>query len=114
MQSVASVGTSGQVLTSQGAGALPAWTTISSGGGTVTSITAGTGLTGGTITASGTISLTVPVVVSSGRHWSYCHHTLFCHMRRYYLNRALQSVASVGTSGQVLTSQGAGALPAFY
>jgi hypothetical protein len=52
-----SVGTSGQVLTSQGAGATPTWTTIS-GTGTVTSITAGTnGLTGGTITTSGTIDI---------------------------------------------------------
>ena len=55
-----SVGTSGQVLTSAGAGATPTWTTISGGGGsgTVTSITAGTnGLTGGTITTSGTIDI---------------------------------------------------------
>ena len=34
-QSVASLGTSGQVLTSSGAGALPTWTTISSGGMTL-------------------------------------------------------------------------------
>lgn len=55
LQSVASVGTSGQVLTSQGASALPAWRTPTVG--TVTSITAGTNLTGGTITTSGTIAL---------------------------------------------------------
>lgn len=36
------------------------------GSGTVTSITAGTGLTGGTITTSGTISLTTPVTVLNG------------------------------------------------
>jgi hypothetical protein len=34
--------------------------------GTVTSITAGTGLTGGTITGSGTIALAVPVVAGNG------------------------------------------------
>ena len=36
------------------------------GGGTVTSITAGTGLTGGTITGSGTIALATPVSVANG------------------------------------------------
>lgn len=36
------------------------------GSGTVTSITAGTGLSGGTITTSGTISLTSPVIVTLG------------------------------------------------
>ncbi len=33
MQSLASLGTNGQVLTSSGAGALPTWTTVSGGGG---------------------------------------------------------------------------------
>lgn len=36
------------------------------GSGTVTSVTAGTGLSGGTITSSGTISLSTPVTVSNG------------------------------------------------
>lgn len=36
------------------------------GGGTVTSITAGTGLTGGTITNTGTIALSVPVSIANG------------------------------------------------
>jgi hypothetical protein len=48
-------GTSGQVLTSQGTGNTPTWTTPTTG--TVTSVATGTGLTGGTITTSGTISL---------------------------------------------------------
>lgn len=48
-------GTSGQVLMSAGPGAAPAWTSIS--GGSVTAVTAGTGLTGGTITTTGTIDL---------------------------------------------------------
>lgn len=55
-------GTSGQVLTSNGASA-PTWTSVS-GTGTVTSITAGTGLTGGTITASGTIALDTTAVTA--------------------------------------------------
>ena len=55
LQSVANVGVIGQVLTSQGAGALPIWS--GAGSGTVTSITAGTGLSGGTIITSGTIAI---------------------------------------------------------
>lgn len=45
------------------------WPVVSGGGGgsgTVTSITAGTGLGGGTITSSGTISLLIPVTVPDG------------------------------------------------
>ena len=53
----ATYGTSGQVLTSGGASAAPTWTTPAAASGTVTSITAGTGLSGGTITTSGTIAL---------------------------------------------------------
>ena len=48
-------GTGGQVLSTNGSGVL-SWLSPG-GGGTVTSITAGTGLTGGTITGSGTIGL---------------------------------------------------------
>lgn len=72
LQSVASLGTSGQVLTSQGTAALPIWTTA--GSGTVTSITAGTGLTGGTITTSGTISLTNTTVTSG--NYTYGNFTV--------------------------------------
>ncbi len=51
-------GTSGQILSSEGAGGGVEWIDAPSGGsGTVTSIVAGTGLTGGTITTSGTIAL---------------------------------------------------------
>ena len=54
----ASYGAIGEVLSSNGAGAKPTWIAGGGGGsGTVTSITAGTGLTGGTITTSGTIAL---------------------------------------------------------
>jgi hypothetical protein len=61
-----SQGTSGQFLTSQGAGNTPIWTT--GGSGTVTSITAGTGLTGGTITTSGTIAIDSTVVTTTGSY----------------------------------------------
>jgi hypothetical protein len=57
-------GTSGQVLTSQGSGAAPIWAT--NGAGSVTSITAGTGLSGGTITASGTIAIDGTVATLTG------------------------------------------------
>lgn len=54
--SVLAPGSSGQLLTTNGAGANPAWTTAS-GTGTVTSVTCGQGLSGGTITATGTCAL---------------------------------------------------------
>lgn len=49
-------GSSGQLLTTAGAGANPSWTTAS-GTGTVTSVTAGAGLSGGAITATGTVAM---------------------------------------------------------
>lgn len=52
--SLASNGTSGQVLQSNGASADPSWAAAPVG--TVTSITAGSGLSGGTITGSGTVA----------------------------------------------------------
>lgn len=58
-QSIASVGTSGQVLTSNGAGALPTFQPAASGG--VTSIATTSPISGGTITSTGTISLLVNV-----------------------------------------------------
>ena len=43
------------------------WSLPAAGGtGTVTSVTAGTGLTGGTITTTGTIALVVPVTIADG------------------------------------------------
>ncbi len=64
------VGTSGQVLTSSGTGAEPTWTTVSSGSGTVTSVSgAGTvsGLTlTGTVTTSGSLTLGGTIALVSG------------------------------------------------
>jgi hypothetical protein len=54
--SVLSPGTTGQVLTMNGSGQ-PTWAT--GPGGTVTAVTAGTGLTGGTITSTGTLAVDV-------------------------------------------------------
>ena len=56
-------GTNGQVLKSDGAGNL-IWG-ATAGAGTVTSVTAGSGLSGGTITSSGTISLANTAVTAA-------------------------------------------------
>lgn len=50
-----SVGSGGQVLTSNGSGAY--WSTVASSGGTVTSVDSGNGLTGGPITTTGSLSV---------------------------------------------------------
>lgn len=64
-----SPGASGQVLTSQGAGAIPIWTT--NGSGTVTSVATGTGLSGGPITISGTINIANTGVVPATYNGSF-------------------------------------------
>lgn len=57
------IGANGYVLTSNGTTA--SWAAASGGSGTVTSVTAGTGLTGGTITTSGTIALATTAVTAA-------------------------------------------------
>jgi hypothetical protein len=90
-------GTAGQVLTSQGSGAVPVWS--DNGSGTVTSITAGTGLTGGTITSSGTIALDSTAVIAP---------TLLTTTGDIIYASAANTPArlGIGTSGQVLTVSG--------
>ncbi len=78
LQSVSGVGTSGQVLTSNGASALPTWQTSSTGSGTVnsgtanqiayyaTSGTAVSGLTGGNNTVLITDNSGVPSMLANG------------------------------------------------
>jgi hypothetical protein len=159
-QSIASVGTSGQVLTSNGAGALPTFQAASGG---VTTISFGsTGLTPSTAT-SGAVSVAGTLAIANGGTGStsttYCSltsnvtgtlpianggtgstSTTFVNAATNVTGTlpvanggtgattqtayavlaggttstgAYQSIASVGTSGQVLTSNGAGALPTF-
>jgi len=58
-----SLGTAGQVLTSNGAGVLPSWSNAAAG--TVTSIAAGNGMDFATITSSGSVTLGTPSSVDS-------------------------------------------------
>lgn len=96
------VGTSGQYLQSTGTGVQ--WATVSGGGGgTVTSITAGTGLSGGTITTSGTIAIDSTVATLTGSQ-SLSNKTLASAV----LSGSLTAGGGTGTSGQFLQSTGSG------
>ena len=102
-------GTSGQFLKSNGAGA-PTWVTAS-GTGTVTSVDVSggtTGLTssGGPVTASGTITLAGTLAIANGGTNSTATPT--AGTIPYGTGTAL-AYSPTGTSGQVLTSGGAGA-----
>ena len=96
----ASTGTAGQVLMSNGTNAICWGTAGGGGGGTVTSITAGTGLTGGTITASGTIALDTACVIQPSAF-----------LAKGDLLSASASATplalTVGTNGQVLAANSA-------
>ena len=82
------------------------------GSGTVTSISAGTGitLTPNPITTTGTVALTVPVVIADGG----TNATSFTNTDGvvYFDGTRLVDTA-VGTAGQVLTSNGVGLAPTF-
>lgn len=108
----AGTGTSGFVLTTQGSGAAPVWAAASSSG-TVSSVAAGAGLTTGSaspITTSGSISLVAPVSVTNGGTGQTNAYNSFG--VAYAASGGLSITSSgVGTSGQVLTSNGAGLAP---
>lgn len=137
-----SVGTAGQVLTSNGAGALPTFQSAAGGGdastNTATSVDneialfSGTGgktlkratTTGVLKAASGVIAAaaagtdyyapgSTDVAVADGGTGvsSLTAYAVICGGTTS--TGAVQSIAGVGTSGQVLTSNGAGALPTF-
>ena len=80
--------------------------------GTVTSITAGTGLTGGTITGSGTIALAIPVVVADGGT-GLTTTTAFGLLAGGTTSTGAFQNIGIGASGTMLQGGGAGALPAF-
>jgi len=101
-------GTSGQVLTSGGSGA-PTWTSVG-GTGTVTSVNVSggtTGLTysGGPVTTSGTITMAGTLAIANGGTNSTATPT--AGTIPYGTGTAI-AYSSAGTSGQVLTSGGAG------
>lgn len=93
-----SVGTNGQVLSANSACVSGLeWVTAGGGSGTVTSITAGTGLSGGTITSTGTISLNAACVVAPTAYTA----------KGSILAASAASTPTalaVGTNGQVLTA----------
>jgi hypothetical protein len=100
------VGTNGQVLSANSACVSGLeWVAAGGGGGagTVTSITAGTGLSGGTITTSGTVSLDSACVIAPTAYTA----------KGVILAGSAASTPSalaVGTNGQVLTANSACAL----
>jgi hypothetical protein len=106
--SYSSVGTAGQVLVSGGSGS-PTWS--SGGTGSVTSVNVSggtTGLTtsGGPVTTSGTITLAGTLAIANGGTNSAATPT--AGTIPYGTGTAI-AYSSAGTSGQVLTSGGAGA-----
>src|SRR3990167_3073553 len=124
-QSIASVGSSGQILTSNGAGALPTFaanaasTTFATDGasatpaaGTIT-IAGGTGITTSGAGSTVTVTLDTDVAVADGGTGasSFTAYAVIC--GGTLSTNPLQAVASVGSAGQVLTSNGAGTLPTF-
>ena len=137
LQNVVTVGTAGQVLTSNGAGALPSWQSPAAGFVTsVTSANANRITIGGTMSAPtvdiastyvGQASITTvgalasgslaagftPVSVALGGTGDVAFGAYSVVCGGATSTGALQNVASLGLSGQVLTSSGAGALPSW-
>jgi hypothetical protein len=119
-------GTSGFFLKTLGAGADPTWANPSAGG-TVTSVSTGTGLTGGPITVSGTISLASIsdknlLANVSGGSAAPTPTTLTALIdaalgatrgQILYRNATVWTVLNPGTAGQILQTGGAGADPAW-
>ena len=106
--SYSSVGTSGQVLVSGGSGS-PTWSSAGTGSVTSVAVSGGTtGLTtsGGPVTTSGTITIAGTLAIANGGTNSTATPT--AGTIPYGTGTAL-AYSPTGTSGQVLTSGGAGA-----
>lgn len=123
--SVLPPGTSGQVLSTQGAAANPQWVAGGGGSGSVTNVATGAGLIGGPITTTGTVALATVADKSllaniSGGTLAPSATTLSALLDNIlgntqgsviYRGGTLWSVLPPGTNGQVLQTQGAGANP---
>jgi len=79
----------------------------------VFTIAGGTGITTTGAGSTMTIDLDTPVTVANGGTGSASHTAYAVLCGGTTSTNPVQSIASVGTSGQVLTSNGAGALPTF-
>lgn len=110
-QNVSGVGASGEVLTSNGAGALPTWQANASG--TVTSISAGTGitLTPNPITTTGSVALTVPVTEVLGGT-NQTTYTLGDTLYASAANTLSKLAGNTTTAKQYLSQTGNGAISA--
>jgi hypothetical protein len=101
--SVTAVGTDGQLLIGA-TGADPAFAALTSTGSTLTYTTGANTLN---------IDIAAPVTVANGGTGRTSHTAYAVLCGGTTTTGAQQSIASVGTSGQLLTSNGAGALPTF-
>jgi hypothetical protein len=103
------IGTSGQILTVSGG--IPSWQNAPASG--VTTISFGsTGLTPSTAT-SGAVSVAGTLAVANGGTGRTTNTAYAVICGGTTTGGVEQSIVSVGTAGQVLTSNGAGALPTF-
>lgn len=114
-QQVSGLGTSGQVLTSAGASVLPAWQALPAAGASA----------GGTITLAGDLGSTAaspqvvsthlasPLPVTQGGNGGTAQTAYAVMTGGTAATSALQQVSGVGSSGQVLTSNGPAALPSW-
>jgi len=124
VQQVSGLGTSGQVLTSAGAGALPTWQTPSSGGiatlngdtgsatGSTVTIAGGTGITSSATGSTVTLNLDSPVSVINGGtgDTSLTAYAPICGGTTA-VSPVQAATTGLSNVGYVLTSTGTGSLP---